>query len=62
MTIMLMLVACLSAWALVALMLGDAGVQLRSALRGDVRQGWMPVPVERRAVPSRSSSRAFIRA
>jgi hypothetical protein len=58
MTMMLMLVACLSAWALVALMLGDAGVQLRSALRGDVRQGWMPVPDARRA----ASSRALIRA
>jgi len=62
MTMMLMLVACLAVWALVALMLGDAGMQLRAALRGESRQAWMPVPPAawpaRRAV----SSRAFIRA
>jgi hypothetical protein len=58
MTMMLMLVACLSAWALVALMLGDAGGALRSALRGDDRQGWVPLPAARRA----ASSRALIRA
>ena len=58
MTMMLMLVACLSAWTLVALMLGDAGVLLRSALRGDQRQDWVPMPVARRE----ASSRALIRA
>ncbi len=58
MTMMLMLVACLATWALVALMLGDAGMVLRAALRGEARQGWMPVPVARRA----ASSRALIRA
>ncbi|WP_165768700.1 hypothetical protein [Sandarakinorhabdus cyanobacteriorum] len=54
---MLLILACLAAWALVALMLGDAGVVLRAALRGDVRQAWMPAPARRAA-----SSRALIRA
>lgn len=63
----LMLVACLASWALVALMLGDAGTVLRTALRGDARQGWMPgvpvsgVPVSG-AARRAASSRAFIRA
>lgn len=57
MTVVLMLVACLAAWALVALMLGDAGIELRSALRGEVRQAWLPAPPRRAA-----SSRAFMRA
>lgn len=58
MTMILMLVACLAAWALVAVMLGDAGLALRAALRGEADQAWVPMPVERRA----SSSRALIRA
>ncbi len=57
MTMMLMLVACVATWLLVAVMLGGAGRGLQAALRGDARQPWMPVPVRRA-----STSRAFTRA
>jgi hypothetical protein len=43
MTMLLMLMACLAAWALVGLMLGDARDVLRAALDGrDQSGGWMP--------------------
>lgn len=47
MTMMLMLLACTAAWALVAVMLGDARPALIHALRGQPvqRGGWMPSPV-----------------
>jgi hypothetical protein len=57
MTMLLMLLACLSAWALVGLMLGDARGQLLSALDGRAQGGgWMPsaLPLATvRAAPSR---------
>lgn len=44
MTMLLMLLACVAAWALVGLMLGDARLALVDALRGQPVQGggWMP--------------------
>jgi hypothetical protein len=44
MTMLLMLLACTAAWALVGLMLGDARLVLIDALRGQPVQGggWMP--------------------
>lgn len=43
MTMLLMLMACLAAWALVGLMLGDARDVLRAALDGRAQGGgWMP--------------------
>lgn len=43
---MLMLLACLAAWALVGLMLGDARQALRSAIDGEVQTGgWVPSPL-----------------
>jgi hypothetical protein len=43
MTMLMMLLACLATWALVALMLGDARDALRDALAGDAQSGgWMP--------------------
>lgn len=43
MTMLLMLMACLAAWALVGLMLGDARDELRAALDGRAQGGgWMP--------------------
>ena len=63
MTMLLMLLACGSAWALVGLMLGDARLVLIDALRGQPVQGggWMPsaVPVSAaRPLPSRAFNRA----
>lgn len=58
---MVMLLACLVAWAHVLRMLDGARGQLGEALLGDVRQGggWMPSsPVPER----RGSARAFSRA
>ncbi len=57
MVMMLMLVACAAAWTLVALMLGDAGLVLRTALRGETRQAWVPAPALRPA-SSRARNRA----
>jgi hypothetical protein len=58
---LLMLVACLAAWAHVVRMLDDARDRLEGALTGDLSQagGWMPseAPVARRA-----ASRPFTRA
>ena len=66
MTMMLMLLACMAAWALVALMLGDARLVLIDAMRGQPVQGggWMPssVAVARKSVPRPAASRAFSRA
>ena len=44
MTMLLMMLACVAAWALVGLMLGDARLVLIDALRGQPVQGggWMP--------------------
>jgi hypothetical protein len=44
MTMLLMLLACVAAWALVGLMLSDARLALVDALRGQPVQGggWMP--------------------
>jgi hypothetical protein len=57
----LMLVACLAAWAHVVRMLDDARDRLEGALTGDLAQagGWMPsvAPAERRAA-SRPLTRA----
>lgn len=57
----LMLVACLAAWAHVVRMLDDARDRLEGALTGDLAQagGWMPSAVlpERRAA-SRPLTRA----
>lgn len=64
MTMLLMLLACTAAWALVGLMLGDARLVLIDALRGQPVQGggWMPGS----ALLARSSivrpARALIRA
>jgi hypothetical protein len=60
---MLMLLACVAIWALVALMLGDARVRLLDALCGVQTGGWMPSasPVgaaARRPAPSRDFTRA----
>jgi hypothetical protein len=61
MTMLLMLMACMAAWALVALMLGDARLALIDALRGQPVQGggWMP---SSRAIVRVAPSRAFTRA
>ncbi len=57
MTMMLMLLACSAAWALVVVMLGDARPVLINALRGQPVQGggWMPsaVPVARKRACNR---------
>jgi hypothetical protein len=57
---MLMLLACLAAWAHVLRMLDGARGKMSEALVGDVRQGggWMPSspPLDRRG-----SARAFTR-
>ena len=57
MMMLLMLLACLATWALVALMLGDARDALRVALGGGAQGGgWMPssLPLATvRAAPSR---------
>ncbi len=62
---LLVLIACLVAWAHVVHMLDSARERLALALVGDVRQGggWMPSspPLERRASAA-SSGRAFSRA
>lgn len=63
MTMMLMLLACAAAWALVALMLGQARFDLIDALRGQPVQGggWMPSTARlpaARAMPSRAFNRA----
>jgi hypothetical protein len=62
---MLVMVACLAAWAHVVHMLDGARERLALAMVGDVRQGggWMPSssPLERRASAS-GSGRAFNRA
>lgn len=63
MTMLLMLLACAAAWALVGLMLGDARLILIDALRGQPVQGggWMPSPARvsmARPLPSRAFSRA----
>lgn len=42
MMMLLMLLACVAIWALVALMLGDARVLLLDALCGVQTGGWMP--------------------
>ena len=62
-TMLLMLLACAAAWALVGLMLGDARLVLIDALRGQPVQGggWMPsaVPVSvSRPVVVRAFNRA----
>jgi len=58
---MLLMLACLAAWALVALMLGDARDTLRAAIDGrDQAGGWMPssLPLAAvRASPAAASSR-----
>jgi hypothetical protein len=58
---LLMLVACLAAWAHVVRMLDEARYRLEGALTGDLSQagGWMPsaAPAERRA-----ASRRLVRA
>jgi hypothetical protein len=58
---LLMLVACLAAWAHVMRMLDDARDRLEAALAGDLSQagGWMPsvAPAARR-VDSRRLTRA----
>jgi hypothetical protein len=61
---MLMLLACVAAWALVGLMLGDARLALADALRGHPVQGggWMPSSaLLARSAPARPP-RAFTRA
>lgn len=64
MTMLLMLLACVAAWALVALMLGDARLMLIEALRGQPVQGggWMPSVSPARAMVRLAPSRAFTRA
>jgi hypothetical protein len=64
MTMLLMLMACMAAWALVALMLGDARLVLIDALRGQPVQGggWMPSGSSARAMVRLAPSRAFTRA
>lgn len=61
MTMMLMLTACMAAWALVALMLGDARAMLLAALSGRPVQGggWMPSAAP---APRAPVSRVLIRA
>lgn len=60
---LLMLVACLAAWAHVLRMLDNARDRLEGALTGDLAQagGWMPSPAPRPAAP-RAASRTFTRA
>ena len=66
MTMMLMLLACLAAWSLVVLMLGDARHALIGAMRGLPVQGggWMPSPeaAARKSASRPAASRAFSRA
>jgi hypothetical protein len=58
----MILLACLAAWAHVLHMLDKASDQLADALNGDLRQagGWMPSPLlaDGRAAASRAFNRA----
>ncbi len=60
--ILVMLLACLAAWAHVIRMLDAARDRLGDALTGDPRQarGWMPspAPLPRRAAATRAFTRA----
>lgn len=63
MMMLLMLLACVAIWALVALMLGDARVRLLDALCGVQTGGWMPSASPVCATAGRpAASRAFTRA
>jgi hypothetical protein len=62
MIMLMMLLACLAAWTLVARMLRSAGPALIDALCGVQGGGWMPSAGLAARPASRSASRAFIRA
>lgn len=57
-TMLLMLLACVAAWMLVARMLGDAGPALADALCGVQTGGWMPSAAPAGRVPSLPFTRA----